>query len=90
MVVKVKSEVAARHFDVIFPQVVRLLQLAQVPDFRIQVDVYKRQLLNIEMKDFIHDGSEVNRPNNALDIYLKELGSESPKLVYLISKPLTW
>ncbi len=23
-------------------------------------------LLNIEMKDFIHDGSEVNRPNNAL------------------------
>ena len=43
-------------------------------------------LLNIKMKDFIHDGSEVNRPNNALDIYLKELGSESPKLVYLISK----
>ena len=43
-------------------------------------------LLNIEMKDFIHNGSEVNRPNNALDIYLKELGSESPKLVYLISK----
>ena len=44
------------------------------------LDVYKRQplLLNIEMKDFIHDGSEVNRPNNALDIYLKELGSESP------------
>ena len=38
-------------------------------------------LLNIEMKDFIHDGSEVNRPNNAMDIYLKELGSESPKLV---------
>ncbi len=31
-------------------------------------------LLNIEMKDFIYDGSEVNRPNNALDIYLKELG----------------
>ena len=25
-------------------------------------------LLNIEMKDFIHDGSKVNRPNNALDI----------------------
>ena len=43
-------------------------------------------LLNIEMKDFIHDGSEVNRPNNALDIYLKELGSESPKLVHLIAK----
>ena len=45
-------------------------------------------LLNIEMADFIHDGSEVNRPNNALDIYLKELGSESPKLVHLISKAI--
>ena len=45
-------------------------------------------LLNIEMKDFIHDGSEVNRPNNALDIYLQELGSESPKLVHLISKDI--
>ena len=45
-------------------------------------------LLNIEMKDFIHDGSEVNRPNNALDIYLQELGSESPKLVHLISKAI--
>lgn len=43
-------------------------------------------LLNIEMKDFIHDGSEVNRPNNALDIYLKELGGESPKLVHLIMR----
>ena len=31
-------------------------------------------LLNIEMKDFIHDGSTVNRPNNALDVYLQELG----------------
>lgn len=45
-------------------------------------------LLNIEMKDFIHDGSEVNRPNNALDIYLKELGSESPKLVHLIMRSI--
>ena len=45
-------------------------------------------LLNIEMADFVHDGSEVNRPNNALDIYLKELGSESPKLVYLIAKAI--
>lgn len=46
------------------------------------------RMLSIEMKDFIHDGSEVNRPNNALDIYLKELGSESPKLVYLIMKSI--
>ena len=45
-------------------------------------------LLNIEMKDFIHDGSKVNHPNNALDIYLKELGSESPKLVQLINKSI--
>lgn len=45
-------------------------------------------LLNIEMKDFIHDGSKVNRPNNALDIYLKELGSESPKLVHLIMRSI--
>lgn len=45
-------------------------------------------LLNIEMKDFIHDGSKVNRPNNALDIYLKELGSESPRLVQLINRSI--
>lgn len=45
-------------------------------------------LLNVEMKDFIHDGSKVNRPNNALDIYLKELGSESPKLVQLINRSI--
>ena len=42
----------------------------------------------IRDRDFIHDGSEVNRPNNALDIYLQELGSESPKLVHLISKAI--
>ena len=47
-----------------------------------------QKMLNIEMKDFIHDGSKVNRPNNALDIYLKELGSESPKLVQLINKSI--
>lgn len=45
-------------------------------------------LLNIEMKDFIHDGSTVNRPNNALDIYLADLGNESPKLVHLIMKSI--
>ena len=42
--------------------------------------------LNIEMKDFIHDGEAVNRPNNSQEIYLKELGSESPMLVRLIMK----
>ena len=45
-------------------------------------------LLNIEMKDFIHDGNAVNRPNNALDIYLQDLGNESPKLVHLIMKSI--
>lgn len=45
-------------------------------------------LLNVEMKDFIHDGSTVNRPNNALDIYLQDLGNESPKLVHLIMKAI--
>ena len=45
-------------------------------------------MLNVEMKDFIHDGSTVNRPNNAQEIYLKELGSESPMLVHLIMKSL--
>ncbi|MCD8282556.1 MAG: conjugative transposon protein TraN [Prevotella sp.] len=43
-------------------------------------------LLNIEMKDFIHDGEAVNRPNNAQEIYLEELGNESPMLVRLIMK----
>ena len=38
-------------------------------------------LLNVEMCDFIHDGEKVNRPNNAQEIYLRELGSESPMLV---------
>ena len=34
-------------------------------------------LLNVEMCDFIHDGEKVNRPNNAQEIYLKELGIQS-------------
>jgi conjugative transposon TraN protein len=42
--------------------------------------------LSIEMADFIHDGEAVNRPNNSLDIFLKELGQESPLLVRLIMK----
>lgn len=41
--------------------------------------------LSIEMKDFMHDGIVTNRPNNSMDIYLQELGSESPRLVYLIN-----
>ena len=45
-------------------------------------------LLNVEMADFIHDGESVNRPNNAMEVYLKELGSESPMLVKLIMKSI--
>lgn len=44
--------------------------------------------LSIEMTDFIHDGEAVNRPNNAMQIYMKELGSESPLLVKLIMKSI--
>jgi conjugative transposon TraN protein len=44
--------------------------------------------LNVEMKDFIHEGDAVNRPNNALEVYLKELGNESPKVVALIMKSI--
>lgn len=44
--------------------------------------------LNVEMRDFLHDGVATNRPNNAQEIYLKELGNESPRLVYLINKSI--
>lgn len=44
--------------------------------------------LSIEMKDFMHDGIVANRPNNSMDIYLQELGSESPRLVYLINRSI--
>lgn len=44
--------------------------------------------LNIEMKDFMHDGIATNRPNNSMEVYLKELGSESPRLVYLINRAI--
>jgi conjugative transposon TraN protein len=45
-------------------------------------------LLNVEMKDFVHDGDTLNFPNNAMEVYLKELGSESPMLVRLIMKSI--
>lgn len=44
--------------------------------------------LNIEMKDFMHDGIATNNPNNSMDIYLKELGSESPRTVYIINRAI--
>jgi len=45
-------------------------------------------LLNVEMKDFVHDGDTLNFPNNAMEVYLKELGSESPMLIRLIMKSI--
>ena len=39
--------------------------------------------LSVEMTDFLHDGEAVNRPNNALAVYMQELGQESPLLVKL-------
>ena len=44
--------------------------------------------LSIEMTDFIHDDEATNRPNNALDIYMHELGQESPLLVKLIMQSI--
>lgn len=44
--------------------------------------------LSVEMTDSIHDGEATNRPNNALDIYMHELGQESPLLVKLIMKSI--
>jgi conjugative transposon TraN protein len=44
--------------------------------------------LNIEMQDFLHDGSTVNRPNNSIEVYLKELNDESPQLVQLIMRAI--
>ena len=46
------------------------------------------RILNVEMTEFIHDGEAVNRPNNSMNIYLKELGSESPVLVRLVMKSI--
>lgn len=44
--------------------------------------------LSVEMTDFLHDGEEVNRPNNALAVYMQELGQESPLLVKLIMQSI--
>ncbi len=44
--------------------------------------------LSVEMTDFLHDGEAVNRPNNALAVYMKELGQESPLLVRLIMQSI--
>ena len=45
-------------------------------------------MMSMEMKDFIHDGDTVSHPNNALEVYLQELGNESPMMVHLILKSI--
>lgn len=45
-------------------------------------------LMSVEMKDFIHDGDTVSHPNNVLEVYLKELGNESPMMVQLVMKSI--
>lgn len=44
--------------------------------------------LSVEMTDFLHDGEAVNRPNNAMQVYMQELGQESPLLVRLIMQSI--
>ena len=44
--------------------------------------------LNVEMKDFIHSGASVNRPNNSMEIFLAELRNESPRVVNLIMRSI--
>lgn len=44
--------------------------------------------LSVEMTDFLHDGEATNRPNNALQVYMQELGQESPLLVRLIMRSI--
>ncbi len=44
--------------------------------------------LSVEMADFIHSGEAVNRPNNSKEIYLEELGQESPLLVKLVMQSI--
>jgi conjugative transposon TraN protein len=50
--------------------------------------VNEPEKLSVEMKDFLHDGESVNRPNNAMPVYLTELGDESPRSVWLISRAI--
>jgi conjugative transposon TraN protein len=44
--------------------------------------------LNVEMQDFLHDGSTVNRPNNSVEVRLKELNNESPQLIQVIMRAI--
>ncbi|QGY45774.1 conjugative transposon protein TraN [Maribellus comscasis] len=39
--------------------------------------------LNIEMKDFLHDGKLGNMPENTMEVFLSELGDEAPQTVQM-------
>jgi conjugative transposon TraN protein len=39
--------------------------------------------LSIEMKDFLHDDKSGNQPENSMEVYLSELGDESPQAVQM-------
>ena len=74
---------------VIFPAAIRYVDLEDGAYYTFNVKYADEpQKLSVEMTDFLHDGEAVNRPNNALEIYMKELGSESPMLVRLIMKSI--
>jgi hypothetical protein len=40
--------------------------------------------LSVEMANFLHSGSAINRPGSEIPVYMSDLGSESPYLVRLI------
>lgn len=44
--------------------------------------------LNIEMKDIVYNGESENTSANSMNIYQKELGKQSPKLVQLIERTI--
>jgi len=44
--------------------------------------------LNIEMKDFLHDERLGNQPENSMEVYLSELGDESPQTVQMAMKKI--
>ena len=46
------------------------------------------RMLNIEMKNFVHRGAGVYRPNNTMEVFLAELGNESPRVVNLIMRSI--
>jgi conjugative transposon TraN protein len=44
--------------------------------------------LNVEMADFLHSESAVNKPGNNVPVYLSDLGNQSPWLVRLIMETI--